>query len=126
VHKIEFHVEEPLKKPPREMLPLDVRPTPIEKFQAAEDTKWQVVSTLLRMLNLEEVIYDTRWDIIHMHELLDSKVFTPKVEETNRYGKIDKHTSTQGGDLSIDRADTQVHMHQENLVQVHQVQEHQV
>jgi hypothetical protein len=61
-----------------------------------------------------------------MHKLLDSKVFPPKVEETNRYGKIDKHTSTQGGDLSIDRADTQVLMHQEQLVQVHQVQEHQV
>ena len=93
------------------MLPLDVRPTPIEKFQTAEDTKWQVVSTLLQMLNLEEVVYDTRWDVIHMHKLLDSKVFPPKVEETNRYGKIDKHTSTQGGDLSIDRADMQVHMH---------------
>jgi hypothetical protein len=118
VHKIEFHVGEPLKKLPREMLPLDVRQTPIEKFQAAEDTKWQVVSTLLQMLNLEEVVYDTRWDVIHMQTLLDSKVFPPKVEETNRHGKIDKHTSTEGGELSDDRADTQV--------QMHQVQEHQV
>jgi hypothetical protein len=124
VHKIEFHVEEPLKKPPREILPLDVRPTPIEKFQAAEDTKWQVVSTLLRMLNLEEVVYDTRWDIIHMQKLLDSKVFPPKVEETNRYDKIDKHTSTEGGELSDDRADMQVQMHQEHLVLMHQVQVH--
>ena len=118
MHKIEFHVGEPLKKLPREMLPLDVQPTPIEKLQAAEDTKWQVVSTLLQMLNLEEVVYDTRWDVIHMHKLLDSKVFPPKVEETNRYGKIDKHTSTEGGELSDDRADTQVQMHQ---VQIHQV-----
>jgi hypothetical protein len=70
VHKIEFHVGEPLKKLPREMLPLDVQPTPIEKLQAAEDTKWQVVSTLLQMLRLEDVVYDTRWDVIHMNELL--------------------------------------------------------
>jgi hypothetical protein len=76
------------------------------------------------MLNLEEVVYDTRWDIIHMHKLLDSKVFPPKVEETNRYGKIDKHTSTEGGELSDDRADTQVQMHQEHLVLMHQVQVH--
>ena len=121
MHKIEFHVGEPLKKLAREMLPLDVRPTPIEKFQAAEDTKWQVVSTLLQMLNLEELEYDTRWDIINMQKLLDSKVFPPKVEETNRYGKTDKQTSTQGGDLSIDRADTQVHMHQVQVQQEHSV-----
>ena len=47
-----------------------------------------------------------------IHELLYSKVFPPKVEETNRYGKIDKHTSTEGGELSDDRAETQVLMHQ--------------
>ena len=70
MHKIEFHVGEPLKKLAREMLPLDVQPTPIEKLQAAEDTKWQVVSTLLQMLRLEDVVYDTRWDVIHMNELL--------------------------------------------------------
>jgi len=64
-----------------------------------------------------------------MHELLDSKVFPPKVEETNRYGKTDKQTSTQGRDFSIDRADTQVqqehHMHQVQVQQehiMHQVQ----
>ena len=126
MHKIESHVEEPLKKPSSEMLPLDVRQTPIEKLQAAEDTKWQVVSTLLQMLNLEEMVYDTRWDIIHMQKLLDSKVFPPKVEETNRYGKIKKHTSTEGGELSDDRAHMQVQMHQERLMQVHQMQTHQM
>ena len=71
------------------------------------------------MLNLEEVVYDTKWDVIHMQKLLDSKVFPPKVEETNRYGKTDKQTSTQGGDLSIVRVDTQVHMHQVQVQQEH-------
>ena len=87
-HKIEFHVEEPLKKPPREMLLLGVRPTRIERFQAADYTKWQVVSKLLQMLNLEEVVDGTRWHMQEMHELISSKIFQPKVEETNRDEKI--------------------------------------
>ena len=111
MYKIEFHVEEPPKNPPREMLLLGVRPPPIERFQAAEDIKWQVVSTLLQMLNLEEVIHDTRWHMQEMHELLSSKVYPPKMEETNRDDKFDNHTLTEVGETSDDRADKQVQMH---------------
>ena len=48
------------------------------------------------------------------------------MEETNRYGKTDKHTLTEGGELSDDRADTQVHMHQVQVQQEHHMQQVQV